>query len=150
MHTDNIFKVALLVSLGIHSFILAAMPFIKNLSLHKKIDAIEIVYLKPPTTSEIKKIELSKNVNRDVSNPPSHRKEDVFKEKEMDLKKPEIKLIDIDSNFSKDKITFLAIDSGKVDNPNYLNYYQTIRERIKRAAYQIYSRRDKGEVYVSF
>ncbi|MCM8770979.1 MAG: TonB family protein, partial [Candidatus Omnitrophica bacterium] len=52
--------------------------------------------------------------------------------------------------FSKDKITFLAVDSGKVDNPNYLNYYQTIRERIKRAAYQIYSRRDKGEVYVSF
>ena len=48
------------------------------------------------------------------------------------------------------KITLPKIPDKKLTDPAYLNYYQTIREKIKRAAYQNYTRLVNGEVYLSF
>ena len=50
----------------------------------------------------------------------------------------------------KKKITLPPVDTNKINNPSYISYYQLIREKIRRAAYQNYIRTDTGEVYLSF
>lgn len=50
----------------------------------------------------------------------------------------------------KKKITLPAIEMAKIDNPSYINYYQIVREKIRRSAYQNYTHNETGEVYVSF
>ncbi len=59
------------------------------------------------------------------------------------LKKPEIVSV-------KKKISFLSVDKEKTHNPTYTSYYQVVREKIKHAAYQGYTRTEMGEVYLSF
>ena len=50
----------------------------------------------------------------------------------------------------KRKITLPPIEMAKLDNPSYISYYQIVREKIRRSAYQNYTRNETGEVYVSF
>lgn len=50
----------------------------------------------------------------------------------------------------KRKITLPAIEMAKIDNPSYISYYQIIREKIRRSAYQNYTHNETGEVYLSF
>ena len=51
---------------------------------------------------------------------------------------------------AKKKISFLSVDKEKAHNPTYTSYYQVVREKIKHAAYQGYTRTEMGEVYLSF
>ncbi len=53
----------------------------------------------------------------------------------------------------KKKITLPHVgqlDADKINNPTYISYYQVVREKIRRSAYQNYSRSDMGEVFLSF
>ncbi len=50
----------------------------------------------------------------------------------------------------KRKITLPAIEMAKIDNPSYISYYQIVREKIRRNAYQNYTHNETGDVYVSF
>jgi len=50
----------------------------------------------------------------------------------------------------KRKITLPQIEMAKIDNPSYISYYQIVREKIRRSAYQNYTHNETGEVYVSF
>ncbi|MCX5693926.1 MAG: energy transducer TonB [Candidatus Omnitrophica bacterium] len=50
----------------------------------------------------------------------------------------------------KKKITLPAIEMSKINNPSYISYYQIVREKIRRSAYQNYTHSVTGEVYVSF
>lgn len=50
----------------------------------------------------------------------------------------------------KKKITLPAIEIAKIDNPSYITYYQIVREKIRRSAYQNYTHNETGEVYISF
>jgi TonB family protein len=50
----------------------------------------------------------------------------------------------------KRKITLPALQMAKIDNPSYISYYQIVREKIRRSAYQNYTHNATGEVYVSF
>lgn len=50
----------------------------------------------------------------------------------------------------KKKISTPAVDIDKINNPSYLSYYQIVREKVRRSAYQNYTHTDTGEVYLSF
>lgn len=50
----------------------------------------------------------------------------------------------------KKKIVLPAIDMGKMNNPSYMSYYQFVREKIRRSAYQNYAKTETGEIYLSF
>lgn len=50
----------------------------------------------------------------------------------------------------KKKITLPEIEMARIDNPSYINYYQIVREKIRRSAYQNYMYIETGQVYVSF
>lgn len=50
----------------------------------------------------------------------------------------------------KRKITLPPVELEKSNNPTYISYYQIVREKIRRAAYQNYTHTETGEVYLSF
>ena len=50
----------------------------------------------------------------------------------------------------KKRITLPEIEMAKIDNPSYISYYQIVREKIRRSAYENYMHNETGEVYVSF
>ena len=50
----------------------------------------------------------------------------------------------------KKRITLPSIEMAKIDNPSYISYYQIVREKIRRSAYQNYTYNETGEVYASF
>jgi outer membrane biosynthesis protein TonB len=50
----------------------------------------------------------------------------------------------------KKKVSLPAVDLAKIDNPSYISYYQIVREKIRRSAYQNYSSNETGEAYITF
>jgi len=50
----------------------------------------------------------------------------------------------------KKRVSLPPIDMNKINNPSYISYYQILREKIRRSAYQNYQPRETGEVYLSF
>lgn len=50
----------------------------------------------------------------------------------------------------KKRISLPAIEMAKIDNPSYISYYQIVREKIRRSAYQNFTHNETGEVYASF
>ena len=65
-----------------------------------------------------------------------------------DFVKPTVPKPDVTS--IKKKISLPPVDLNKIDNPTYLSYYQIVREKIRRSAYQSYTKTETGEVYLTF
>jgi len=63
---------------------------------------------------------------------------------------PKPNFVSPDLTIIKKKITLPPIEMAKIDNPSYINYYQIVREKIRRSAYQNYTKNETGEVYVTF
>lgn len=166
MFSDKAFKITFILSLVAHGVILYHNP---NFNLHiapaaQKKQNLEVSYIE--RTTEIEKyrkasqpkqefLKLPPQVTANKTNPPPFiDKEAIFKKSRESVSqkytfvkpafiKPDIIAI-------KKKITLPPIDLDKIDNPAYINYYQMVREKIRRAAYQNYSRMETGEVYLSF
>jgi TonB family protein len=166
MFSERAFQITLVISLLVHGFILLQNP---NLNLFPKLKGdqkIEVNYVKTPKETETvekseaspKKEPLLKLPERITVNkrppPPFIDKESIFKdnksitEKDISFAKPAFLKPDIIA--IKKKITLPPIELDKINNPTYLSYYQIVREKIKRAAYQNYTGKEVGEVTVSF
>ncbi len=167
MFSDRVFQIAFIISLIAHGVILVQnsnlnFPVLRQ---NKKQD-LELKYVKaPPEEKKVienqplkkeppLKLPLKITVDNRIP-PPFIDKESIFKEKNkkiasgnQNLIKPA--LIKPDIIAIKRKITLPAIDIDKLNNPSYISYYQIIREKIKRAAYQNYTGSDVGEVAISF
>ena len=167
MFSEKGFQIALLISLIAHGAILVQnsnlnFPVLRQ---NKKHD-LEVKYVKAPAEEKkvienqpLKKepfLKLPLKITADNRIPPPFiDKEDIFKNntrknalKDQAFNKPAFIKPDIIA--IKRKITLPAIDIGKINNPSYISYYQIIREKIKRAAYQNYTGSDVGEVAISF
>ncbi|MFH0913159.1 MAG: TonB family protein [Candidatus Omnitrophota bacterium] len=167
MLSEKTFQIAFLLSLIAHGVILFKNPGL-NLNVfsrNKQEQNLEVSYLKPPDAiKEILKITRQKEepllklpqkvILLKTAPPPFIDKDVIFKKEARSVSgkhaftkpafiKPDIIAI-------KKKITLPPIGIDKVDNPSYISYYQIVREKIRRAAYQNYSRTEVGEVYLSF
>ena len=165
MSSNRTFQIACLVSLIFHGVVLFQYPNFNFFPNTKKQQNLEVSYIK-----ELEKpIESQKILSSDTESflklpskitvdkrtpPPFMDKQEIFKKKQeiiqqkpsfvkSILSKPDIIAV-------KKKITLPAIDIDKSDNPSYISYYQIVREKIKRTAYQNYTRIEMGEVYLSF
>ncbi len=166
MFSEKAFKIAFLLSLIAHGVILYQNP---NFNLHlpsadKKKQNLEVSYIEPiPKTqahTETLKtrqdfLKLPSEVTAaKITPPPFIDKEAFFKKgreaisQKYTFAKPAFIKPDIIA--VKKKITLPPIDINKIDNPSYISYYQMVREKIRRGAYQNYSRVEVGEVYLSF
>ena len=157
MPANKNFQIALVVSLVIHTAVFLRLPLAKFFSTHRIEDKTELTYIKEqailPSLKAYQEIfpkqPSQPPSSKAVAPPPYVIKEKIFEmAKNIPLKKPKFTNPEIIA--VKKKITLPSINDEKIDNPVYLDYYQMIRERIKRAAYQNYTSLINGEVYLSF
>ncbi len=167
MFSDNFFRTAFLISLIAHGVILAQNPNFVIFSPNKQEQKMEVSYLKNirenkerPTQSlrplnREPFLKMSAKITADKRTPPPFIDKDRLFSKTRTINsrqglftKPEFIKPDIIA--VKKKITLPAVDADKINNPSYISYYQIVREKIRRAAYQNYTRTETGEVYLSF
>jgi len=160
-------QIALLISFTTHVAIVAQNPgYLFFPSPQERNRNIEINYIKQPLVKKQEQrktlllrneplLDLSSKISMNKRNPPPFVDRDVASKsniqalsKELLFERPA--LIKPDIIAIKKKITLPAVDLGKIDSPSYISYYQIVREKIRRAAYQNYNRNDTGEVYVTF
>jgi TonB family protein len=166
MTSNRNFQLALFFSLLAHTALVLNYPGLKFLPFAQKPLMVKISYLKnPPQLTEEQKRMVSKRLaqiklpsqvsafDKNTLIPPSN-KEGLGKLSRPDLPhqqaiiKPAIIKPDIIA--IKKRITLPPVDMEKMNNPSYVSYYQFVREKIRRAAYQNYSRSETGEVYMAF
>ncbi len=165
MFSDRIFQLTILISLITHGVILFQNSSLSLFSANKNERRLEISYIKnPPQTKEAPKsiapkrepfLKLpSKITAENMTPPPFIDRERIFKRNtgitslNSVFNKPAF--IKPDVIAIKKKITLPPIDVDKISNPSYIGYYQIVREKIRRAAYQNYTSQETGEVYLSF
>lgn len=162
---DRTFQFALLISLIAHAIIFINGAGFDIFRKEKAPEKVEISYvLEPALKKEPVKIQQIKKdipakipprISPDKKIPPPFIEKDnpLAKPKAQGLgeplfNKPSFPKPDVIA--VKKKITLPAIDIDKINNPSYLGYYQIVREKIRRAAYQSYTRTETGEVYLTF
>ena len=157
MFSNKPLQFTLVISLIIHTTIFLKLPFIDFFSKRRPENKTELTYIKDRAMlpslkfyDEVFPKQPSKQPSsKAVAPPPYVKKEKIFGiPKNLSIKKPKFLRPEIIA--VKKKITLPPLDDEKITNPVYLNYYQMIRERIKRAAYQNYTSLINGEVYMSF
>ena len=169
MNSNRVFQVTLIISALVHTGFIVTNPHFAPLLKNPKKDVqVEITYVKKPEQKFIPQINkenllsqkdfLSKipdkiTVEKKLP-PPFIDKDEFFKknrqsvmEKEL-LSRPELPKTEAVA-FHK-KVTMPPVGLEKANNPSYISYYQLVREKIRRAAYQNYIRTEIGEVYLSF
>src|SRR4030042_302556 len=166
MFSNRVFMFTFIISLAAHVIILSQNPDFQFFPTQKKQQDLEVRYVKqlkdvrtqskPQAQRKMDPfLKLTPKIKAEKRTPPPFVDRDNILGKlsgkirvDSDISKPPaIKpaIVDI-----KKKITFPPVDLNKLDNPSYLNYYQIVREKIRRAAYFNYTHTETGEVYVSF
>ena len=167
MNSEKTFQIALFMSLITHSAIFLTYPGLNLLSLHKRLEKIQIVYLKnppqlpkdtkQPTPNKETLLKMTariKTLDKSIYGLPANKEGFFNKNKPISLRdsafiRPTIDKPDIIP--AKRKISLPPIEMNKIgNNPSYVSYYQIVREKIRRAAYQNYSRSETGEIYLAF
>jgi TonB family protein len=168
MTTEDIFQKTLIASLIAHSVIFLSIPQLNPFTRDKRMTRVQIVYLKNPpqppqprpfTKQPRPKIDNQVNINSRISKfdriipGPAANKNGIPGKKtltinDMNFIKPAANKPDI--NMLKKKISLAPVEMNKINNPSYVSYYNLVREKIRRAAYQNYSHAETGEVYLAF
>jgi len=170
---NNSLRITLIISLAVHSGIvlLAQFNYMPSKALPKE---VEVTYLDTKSAETVKlrkelprrQVKLpqagvnTKPLPQELENPtdrsfvrkllpPLFRKEKVFSKYNEFLKnKPQLSKPDVIA--VKKKIALTPLEPNRITNPSYISYYQIVREKIRRCAYQNYSSEDSGDVYLSF
>jgi len=140
------FKVALVVSLSVHSIFLSAGKFFSNKTLESKENKVEITYLLTETVREKiperiienlpEKYDLEKKKTEEKNQPKKDTPDEVIKESAHEA--------------PAEKVAYLEEEALK-QLENYIQYYELIRERIKKhVAAKYRDSRSEGSVDVTF
>jgi TonB family protein len=164
MWHNRTFQIAFLVSLLAHGTILLQNSHLGSFRQDKKEQKLEVRYIKEPLLKEqlfrktsqqepFLKLPSQMPLSQRVSPPRIDKDEALGRSKQAGNELPDIArpvLAKPDIIAIKKRISIPALGVEKINNPTYLNYYQIIREKIKRQAYRNYTRIETGEVYLSF
>jgi len=167
MLENRLFRFAIIASITVHLFILGQRFDLSSLLIPQEAPKlIEVSYKKAAKPSAGKPaprpqglrdepfLNLNAKITADARLPASAAEKMVFKPpKVAPLKGPVFakpSLIKPDIMAIKKKISLPPVDIEKMNNPSYISYYQIVREKIRRSAYQNYTRTDTGEVYLTF
>lgn len=166
MFSDRVFQIALVVSLLVHGVIFFQNPNMDLFPRLKEGKKLSVSYVKPPqepppetkpkvASEKEPLLKLPERIAIERKLPPLYvEKPDIFKERktitaaQVPFAKPAF--LKPDTIAVRKKITLPSPELDKINNPVYLSYYQIVREKIKRAAYQNYTGKEIGEVMVSF
>jgi len=173
MSSDRLLRVTFTISLFAHGAILLQSQNFNPFSPASKKQEIEVRYIKEnPQIRSLHKASSRLNSQRPFPNsdpflkldsktitatkvPPPYIEQDnlskvtkVLPNRTLGFPKPTFAVPELMA--IKKKISLPPIEMAKVDNPSYISYYQIVREKIRRSAYQNYTHNETGEVYVSF
>lgn len=156
MRDYRLLQIALLISLLVHAAVIfnsRVLPFIKPPEREER-TKVSYIRLKNTPKEEMKPKEKEEiKFNKRIP-PPFVDSKDMDKDKNAakprDLQSLKPELIREGMTIAKRKITLPPVELAKIDNPSYISYYQIVREKIRRSAYQNYTRSETGEVYVAF
>ena len=175
MISDRLLQITLAVSIFVHGAILSQSPNFNPFTPAPKVQEIAVRYVKEnletkplhknlsqsgrqrlmPTAEPF--LKLDSQVATGLKRAPLPYIEPTnaslggaksMPNKPLELSKPSFASSEITA--IKKKITLPAIEMAKIDNPSYISYYQIVREKIRRSAYQNYTHNETGEVYASF
>ncbi|MFA7706580.1 MAG: hypothetical protein WCX91_05730 [Candidatus Omnitrophota bacterium] len=177
MNSDRLLRLTFVTSLVLHGILLLPGPNLNPLVPAPKEQLIKVRYLKkeelqskmPPKASvksdsakSLRKpnpflgldSKIAKTATGSQVPPPYVEKEKVFKgSKELSNKSPELAkpaFSSPDMLAIKRRVNLPKIEMARINNPSYISYYQIVREKIRRSAYQSYTHNEIGEVYMSF
>lgn len=163
MRSNKAFQIALFISLIAHGAVLLQNPQQYTPRADNK-QRLEVSYIKNQPEGKITQknssptreplLKLPPKITAKITPVPFIDRNEIFKNNKSavslgpsftkpTLIRPEIPGI-------KKKVTLPPVDISKSNNPSYLSYYQIVREKIRRCAYQNYMRQETGEVYISF
>jgi hypothetical protein len=159
MFKEKAFQIALVLSILTHGAILCNLPQFDINSLSKSMQKVEITYryfsipTSKLTTSVRPRLTVQQRKSTDTiyikkrSNifPPEFPKNFLSDARKNIQTKPNlVKKIQIDRKIS------LPTTVVKINNPIYHNYYQQIRDLIRKSAFRNFTRMHSGEVYLTF
>jgi len=173
MRSDRLFRVTFTISLLTHGAILLQAPSFNPFSPAPKKQKIEVRYIKErPQAKSLPKdsskpdlqrpfpksepfLKLDSKVVTGSKIPPPYVEQDnpskatkLLPNRTLGFPKPTFATLELMA--IKKRISLPPIEMAKIDNPSYISYYQIVREKIRRSAYQNYTHNETGEVYVSF
>lgn len=157
MNSENVLRIAIVISLITHGAILFKLSHPIFSKVNKKEEDYKVTYVKKKEDKPIEKqketMPLKMILERRLPLPTIDKNALLEENRKLSVKqaridKPEFVKPDIIA--IKKKITLPPIDMEKMDNPNYISYYQIVREKIRRSAYHNYSHTETGEVYLTF
>lgn len=166
MFSDRIFAISLVASFLLHGVIMLQNPNFSPFETKKREGKLEVSYIKekkpqPKTAKALANriepfLKLDSPITLNKKPPPPFvdkqtgpiQKAPKFILPESAFNKPAF--IKPDVIAIKKKITLPPVDMNKIDNPSYIGYYQIVREKIRRSAYQNYANTETGEVFMAF
>ena len=156
MHSDRVLRVTFAVSLLTHGVILLQSPNLNPFAPAPKEQKIEVHYIKENALAKpLPKVSPKPGLPRQFLKPDPLLKLDSkivtgsrIPPAYLQFTKPTFAGSDLTA--IKKKISLPPIDMAKIDSPSYISYYQIVREKIRRSAYQNFTRNETGEVYISF
>ncbi|MFA6383912.1 MAG: energy transducer TonB [Candidatus Omnitrophota bacterium] len=166
MTSEKFFQGALIISALAHiSFIAVQLPSLDFLKNNKAKRDIKVVYIKNTAAAQFPKMnamrqQLKNRIpakitaeNKNMLAPLQNRNNILKRNRQFAAGDPAlIKPFTLKPDIIpvKKKISLPPVEMTKISNPSYINYYQLVREKIRRSAYQNYSRTETGEIFLSF
>lgn len=147
------------------TFIAVQLPSLSFFGANKKKQDIKVVYIKNTSPLQYPKKSIVRDQaisripakvtadNKSMLAPLQNRnnflkRNSSFAAKEPALIKPFTLKPDLMA--AKKKVSLPPVEMTKISNPSYISYYQLVREKIRRSAYQNYSRAETGDIFLSF
>ena len=164
MFSNRVFLTAILISAAVHGVILFQPSNLTLFSRGKQDKNVEISYLKAPQEKDARSFTVknqplprasAKQKTQSSAPPPYVDKVAMFRQDRdaSGLPRPSFSkpaLVSPDIIAVKKKIVIPPIDIKKINNPIYVSYYQTVREKIRHSAYNNFAQAEEGEVYLTF
>jgi len=155
MNDTKVLRISLLISFFIHTSLIVGIRgnFFNSFKRKTQENKVQIIYsVEKSTFLKEKPIMDLKRFKPKLKAPPPYiessekiLKKIFKKEPKISVKLPPVK--DIKSISVKEDFEELKV---KIPSPSYMEYYKLIREKIRVQAYQNYTLREEGKVYLSF
>ena len=151
MFLDKSLRIALLISVIFHTVVFLPLPHFRNLSVQKKLPSLKITYLAPEKVSLREPLvkdnypKLAKQTNeKDVAVKPEIKTDWTLKGPDKPLKQEEAKPqnYQLANTTAATKYTKIEIppELPREKETLYLNYYQSIRQKIRTFVVKNYPR----------
>jgi len=165
MFSNRVFLTAIIISTAVHGVILFQPSNLTLFSLNTKKKDVEISYLKATREKDTRSFTVknqplpraaAKQKNQSSAAPPPYVDKLAMFRQDRDasgLPRPSFSkpaLVSPDIIAVKKRIVIPPIDIKKINNPIYVSYYQTVREKIRHSAYNNFAQAEEGEVYLTF